>query len=143
MQWGAATRLPGDGDAVVQLADEMRRAGEPLSERQRSALWSVVNTDLGSGRDGGLGPKLLVALPADRWLATLQWAFPAEHTPPAWQPRLRFAGALVRLGSPRHAAAVAELRALRSELVQSDRHTQIVGQIDEVLSGETSPGRRR
>jgi hypothetical protein len=143
MQWGAATRLPGDGDAVVQLADEMRRAGEPLSDRRQGALWSVVNVDLGNGRDGGLGPKVRAALPAERWLATLPWAFPPERTPESWQPRLRFALALLRLGSPQHAAAVAELRALRSELVQAGRDGNIVGQIDAVLSGETSPGRKR
>jgi hypothetical protein len=143
MQWGAATRMPGDADAVVQLADEMRRANEPLSDRQQSALWSVVNTDLGTGRDGGLGPKVLVALPADRWAATLQWAFPPERTQESWRPRLRFARALVRLGSAEHAGAVTELRRLRAELTRDDRFANIVGQIDAVLSGEPSPGRKQ
>jgi hypothetical protein len=137
MQWGALTRMPANADDVVRLADAMRRAGEALDDDQRSALWSRVDVELGNGRDSGRGPEMLAALPPDRWVATLDWAFPPGAVDSSRRPRVRFARALVRLGSAERPQAVAELRALRAELVAADRFASLVRDIDRLLGGET------
>ena len=116
LQWGVAGQANASVDYAIQLADDMRLAGEPRPEESRSSvLWGAYTSGLRSSTER---PQVMAALPHDRLLATFTWAFPQPGPDsPRWN-LWRFAHAMIRSeGSPAEAAvALEDLRALRDEL---------------------------
>ena len=119
LEWGALgnTSVPVADVERVRLADRMRRGGETLNDRQRSALratyYQLSSTGRAERRD-----QLLKALPPDDHLAVLAWAF-RDTSAAGEQPLIRFYESLLHAEAGRTPQAVSGLQELRAQLANS------------------------
>lgn len=139
LQWGAAFWRGANKGYSIEVADDMRHAGEALSDVQRRRLWDeAIHIGMLYEEDRAIW---LAALPAADWLATFEWAF---ARPAAGDDKLalwRFAHAVLRLDGGARDAALAELAALKRELVAANRDSRLRSAIDQVLrQGGTGKG---
>ena len=131
LQWGAAFWRGATKGYAIEVADDMRRAGETLSDEQRRRLWGdAIYFGMPSAQDRAVW---LAALPAADWLATFEWAFPRPADGDNSQALWRFAHAVLELQAGPSAAARGELTALKRELVAANRETRLRGAIDSIL----------
>ena len=119
LEWGALgnTSVPVADLERVRLADRMRRGGETLNDRQRSALRATYYQLSSSGREDRRD-QLLKALPPDDHLAVLAWAFRDTITA-GEQPLIRFYESLLHAEAGRAPQAVSGLQQLRAQLANS------------------------
>jgi len=131
LQWGAAFWRGANKVYAIEVADDMRRAGEALSSEQRHRLWTdAIYVGMPDADDRAVW---LAALPAADWQATFEWAFPRPADGDADLPLWRFAHAVLRLGGSGHATALAELKALEREPVAANRPSRLRTAIDAIL----------
>jgi hypothetical protein len=114
LQWGAATWSGNTRSYALEVLNQMRRAGESLSDRQRRWLWGEIYT---SGLNSPESrERLLAGLPATEWVPLFVWTHPS----PPESGRATLIWRFWRVAVQRHAgdseAARAELLLLEREL---------------------------
>jgi hypothetical protein len=114
MQIGAWLWRAGTAPHAVRAVDEMRRNGEALGPEARNALWSQVYHPWLFNADDDA--RFLAILPGEDHLATFDWLYPEprhEGESAVW----RYCRAVLQANAGKRADAVAELTALRNDLV--------------------------
>jgi tetratricopeptide (TPR) repeat protein len=135
LQLGAMI-YPHDGETrleLIRVANDMRRNGEPLNDRQRSRILTTYNPTVNSAEE--IKEALSAVPPADAW-ATYNW-LDAPVTSPgdvAYQ-RLRhdfIQASLLEIEGKRE-AALAAFESLRGELKRRKYNGRIVSHVDTAI----------
>lgn len=124
---------------AVTVADEMRRAGEPASESDRSRLWSYAfNNRLLFAEDRA---TMTAALPPADLLATFTWLFPPESVGEDRRPMWRFIHATLLAHNGQGDAARVEFESLARELRAAKRVGRLLDEAERAL-GRGAPAPR-
>ena len=141
LQFGAAlgSNLETARYAVV-VADQMRRAGEPIEQRHRDALWSGV---LGYPLlHADARASLFTALPPDRLLETFDWLYPEPGASGERRLPWRFARATLLANTADREGARAEFGSLVADLRTARRHGRLLDEaqrgLDQLRDGQTA-----
>jgi hypothetical protein len=124
---------------AVIVANDMRLAGEAMTDPLRNRLWSMAYQSYLFSIDN-LDTRLtfLAILPPEAHLATFDWLFPRSAMRPGDIPVWRYAHAALLANAGQTARARTELEALLSELNADKADGRIVDQTRRML-GELSP----
>ena len=125
---------------AVIVANDMRLAGETMTDAIRNRLWSTAyRSDLFSIDDRS---NFLAILPPDQHLATFDWLFPRATVRSGEIPVWRYANAVLLANAGESAEARTELEALLKDLNADKADGRIVDQTRRMLA-ELSPARKR
>ena len=125
---------------AVIVANDMRLAGEAMTDPLRSRLWSTAYWSYLFSIDDR--SSFLTILPPDQHLATFDWLFPRSTMRPGEIPIWRYAHAVLRANAGQTAEARTELEALLKDLNADKVNGRIVDQTRRMLA-ELSPALKR
>lgn len=143
LQFGGSLSRAEATHYAVMVANEMRLAGEVVSEAVRSRLWSAAyrfylfSTDHAEGRWA-----FLALLSPETHLATFDWLFPPTAARPDEMRIRRYARAVLLVNAGQTAEARAEFEALLGELNANKADGRIVDLTRRML-GELSVSPKR
>ena len=125
---------------AVIVANDMRLAGETMTDALRSRLWSTAYRSYLFSIDDR--SNFLAILPPDQHLATFDWLFPRSTLRPGEMPVWRYAHAVLLANAGQKAEARTELEALLKDLDAEKADGRIVDQTRRMLA-ELSPALKR
>ena len=125
---------------AVLVANDMRLAGETMTDSLRNRLWSAAYQPYLFAIDDR--SNFLAILPPDTHLATFDWLFPRSAMRAGDIPVWRYAHAVLLANAGQTAEARSELEALLSELNADKVDGRIVDQTRRMLA-ELSPAPKR
>ena len=128
---------------AVIVANDMRIAGEVISDPVRSRLWSMAyRSDLFSVDNPETRSRFLALLPPDVHLTTFEWLFPRSTMRPGDLPVWRYVHAVLLANAGETAKARTGLEALSKDLEADKADGRIVDQTRRMLT-ELSPPLKR
>ncbi|MGZ8982091.1 MAG: hypothetical protein ACXW2D_15205, partial [Burkholderiaceae bacterium] len=128
---------------AVIVANDMRLAGEVISDPVRSRLWSMAyQSDLFSIDNLETRSSFLAILPPDVHLTTFDWLFPRSTMRPGDIPAWRYVHAVLLANAGETTKARTELETLLRELNADKADGRIVDQTRRTLA-ELSPAPKR
>jgi hypothetical protein len=132
LQFGGALGRGSEAAAyAVSVADEMRRAGEPLDDAIRARLWSYAFNNRMLFAEDRI--TMTAELSPANLLATFHWLFPAEKVPADQRPMWRFVHATLLANHGDHDGAYAELDSLARELRAARRGGRLLDETQRAL----------
>ena len=125
---------------AVIVANDMRLAGETMTDALRSRLWSTAYRSYLFSIDDR--SSFLAILPPDQHLATFDWLFPRSTLRSGEMPVWRYAHAVLLANAGQPAKARIELEALLKDLDADKADGRIVDQTRRMLTELSPPPKR-
>lgn len=124
---------------AFEVANGMRKAGEPVDAERRAQLWRYAVD--GPWLQALERAALLAALPVDELRATFDWLFPQADLRDEQRTLWRFCRAVLQANAGDTAAATAELEALQRELRAAGDDGRVSREVTQLLAAWRKPGR--
>ena len=125
---------------AVIVANDMRLAGETMTDTLRNRLWSTAYRSYLFSIDDR--SSFLAILPPDQHLATFDWLFPRSTLRSGEMPVWRYAHAVLLANAGQPAKARIELEALLKDLDADKADGRIVDQTRRMLTELSPPPKR-